>query len=395
MPKPINQRNGKVAPEQLVAALTQVMQKHLPLALKQTRITPEQAWQVLAYASVNGTTLESACADLPQAASSNRMREVLVPALPPMPVLQSQLNRVLRAQIHPSLWKKPRGLQVAIDLVLVPYHGQPQTQDDEVMRGPARSGTTHFHGYATATIVHDKRRYTLALRFVRKGETMDQVVRWLLDRLKHLKIRLRRVYLDAGFSGVPVVRLLARRRLAYLMPLPVRGRSGGVRKLHTGPKSYWGTYTLDSHTYGTCTIAVAVVVRYHKGRKKKHGRRWLVYAISDPPLDISPRQIFQWYRRRFGIESTYRLMNRVRARTTSRSPVLRLLLVGLALVLVNLYVALRRACSVLVELTPERQVLTGQTEIWLDRLIHLIRHTVAANLGGSHVLLIQQPIAFS
>ncbi len=35
-------------------------------------------------------------------------------------------------------------------------------------------------------------------------------------------------------------------------------------------------------------------------------------------------------------------MNQVRARTSSRSPILRLLLVGLTVLLLNLYVALRR-----------------------------------------------------
>jgi hypothetical protein len=105
------------------------------------------------------------------APSGNRLREVLLPALPPHAELQRRLNRRLRQQLHPSLWKKPRGLHLAIDLVLIPYPGQPQTDEAEVVRGEAKSGTTHFHGYATVTIVHDKRRYTLAIRFVQLGET--------------------------------------------------------------------------------------------------------------------------------------------------------------------------------------------------------------------------------
>lgn len=54
-----------------------------------------------------------------------------------------------------------------------------------------------------------------------------------------------------------------------------------------------------------------------------------------------PGQVFELYRQRFGIETSYRQMNQVRARTTSRNPTLRLLLVSLAFILVNLYVALR------------------------------------------------------
>ena len=52
---------------------------------------------------------------------------------------------------------------------------------------------------------------------------------------------------------------------------------------------------------------------------------------------MSPHQIADEYRRRFGIETGYRLMNTVRARTTSTSAAWRLFLVALALLLLNLW----------------------------------------------------------
>jgi putative transposase len=330
---------------------------------------------------------------LPNAPSGNRLREVLLPALPPRAELQRRLNRRLRQQVHPSLWKKPRGLHLAIDLVLIPYHGQPQTDEAEVVRGEAKSGTTHFHGYATVTIVHDKRRYTLAIRFVQLGETMDQVVRWLLDRVKRLRIRVRRVYFAkrAGFASVAVLRTLKRRRLAYLLPLPVRGRSGGVRTLFTRTKSYWGYYTLHSPDHGAWTVKTVVVQRYLKGRYGKHGRKWFAYAIADLPRGTPPHHVFEWYRRRFGIESTYRQLNHVRARTTSRSPILRLLLVGLALILVNLHVALRR----LITLVEAHSALPTAIPFSLDRLADLIRQVVQTWLGGLRTLRFRQTVAVS
>jgi putative transposase len=369
-----------------------VLQATVPLELQNTRISPEDAWQVLAYASVNRLTLESACDALPGAPSGNRLREVLLPALPPRAELQRCLNRRLRQQLHPSLWQKPRGLHLAIDLVLIPYHGQPESDAAEVLRGEAKSGTTHFHGYATVTIVHDKRRYTLAIRFVQLGETMDAIVRWLLDRVKRLKIKVRRVYLDAGFASVPVLRTLKRRRLAYLLPLPMRGRSGGVRTLFTRrAKSYWGYYTLHSPEHGAWTVKTVVVQRYLKGRYGKHGRKWFAYAVAGLPHGTPPHQVFEWYRRRFGIESTYRQLNRVRARTSSRSPVLRLLLVGLALILVNLYVALRRL-TILLEAPAGAPTAIPFS---LDRLADLIRQVVQSLIGGQRSLCFRQFVTIS
>jgi IS4 transposase len=175
----------------------------------------------------------------------------------------------------------------------------------------------------------------------------------------------------------------------------LRGRAGGVRVLFNHSHSYWGYYTLNSQTFGTCRVKVVVVLRHHKGHKRKHGRRWLAYAVSRLPHRTDPRPIFQWYRRPFGIETTYRLMNRVRARTTSRSPVLRRLLVGLTLVLANLYVALRQACSLLVETLAEPETPATRVAFWLDRLVELGRHTIEADLGGHPALLFRQPITFS
>ena len=47
--------------------------------------------------------------------------------------------------------------------------------------------------------------------------------------------------------------------------------------------------------------------------------------------------MFEEYRRRFAIETSYRQMNTMRARTTSTSVALRLLLVAVAFLLLNLW----------------------------------------------------------
>ncbi len=392
MPKTILKPNREVAPVQLAHALTAVMQRYLPLELKQTRISPEDAWQILAYASVTRQTVEAACAALPDAPSGNRLREVLLPALPTLPELQSQLNRVLRQQLHPSLFKKKRPFQFAIDLTLIPYHGQAQTQADEVLRGEAKSGTTHFHGYATLSIVHDKRRYTLMLIFVRLGQTMVEIVRPLLDRLKRLNFKVRRLYLDAGFCSVAVLKTLRRRRLPFLLPLPLRGKSGGVRNLFTRPKSYVGYYTLHSPTAGAWTVKAVALRRYLKGRYKKHGLQWFAYAISGLPRHTPLAQVFEWYRRRFAIETSYRQMHQLRARTTSRNPVWRLLLVGLAFILVNLYITLRRA--LVVGASPDDDPATGLS-VSVDRMATAFRQAIELLLGSHRSMLCRQPVVVS
>ena len=62
----------------------------------------------------------------------------------------------------------------------------------------------------------------------------------------------------------------------------------------------------------------------------------LLYAIWK--VRMTPRDIRETYRKRFGIETSYRQMNEARIKTCTRDPRLRLLFVGIALVLRNVWV---------------------------------------------------------
>ena len=75
--------------------------------------------------------------------------------------------------------------------------------------------------------------------------------------------------------------------------------------------------------------------KYSKGRYGRQGTYHFAYVIIGS-VKMDPHQVFEVYRRRFGIDTSYRLMNTMRARTTSASITLRLFYVALALLLLNL-----------------------------------------------------------
>jgi putative transposase len=93
---------------------------------------------------------------------------------------------------------------------------------------------------------------------------------------------------------------------------------------------------MQSARYGEATFDE------RKGRYGSRGVKWFAYVLLGL-IKLPLHQIYEEYRLRFSIESTYRLMNKVRARTSSRSPGLRLLFVGIALSLVNIWVYLKWA----------------------------------------------------
>jgi 5-methylcytosine-specific restriction endonuclease McrBC regulatory subunit McrC len=82
MSKPSAKITRTIRSEQVLNALVEVVRKNLPLDLKNTRITADDIIYALAYANVHRLSIESACQELQNAPSGNRLREVLVKSLP-------------------------------------------------------------------------------------------------------------------------------------------------------------------------------------------------------------------------------------------------------------------------------------------------------------------------
>lgn len=221
---------------------------------------------------------------------------------------------------------------------------------------------------------------------------METIVAWLLDRLKSMGISIRYAYLDKGFCSVPVLKTLKRRKLRFVIPIPIRGKSGGVRKLFETSGSRKTTYTFHSPIHGELEVAAVVVKKYSKGRYKRKGARWFAYAVGRLPKSIEPPQVFEMYRQRFGIEASYRQMNQVRTRTTSRNPVLRLLLVGLAFVIFNLYIANRQQIAIALK-HPAASV--SKDWLTLRRLARMIAHAVEKLFDLAEVMFRHPSCAFS
>lgn len=204
-------------------------------------------------------------------------------------------------------------------------------------RGRAKSGTTHFHCFATLYTIKNNKRYTLAVTLMRRSDKVLHVLRRLLVELgQRLGLRLKRLYLDRGFDNNAVVAFLKQQPFPTIIPLTIRGKTGGSRTLLVGRKSYHTTYTRSSTLYGQQTFRVWVACKYSIGRYGRHGIYHFAYLVIGD-LKLSPQHVFEEFRSRFGIETSYRLMNTMRPRTTSTSVALRLFFVALALLLLNLW----------------------------------------------------------
>lgn len=330
-----------LTPGQVHRLATQLLLDHMALIDFGRRCPATTLLTIVFAACARLTSLFAATLGLRHAPSSETVRQALLANLPELHLLQRRCNQTLRASL-PRL--RGRRHRLAIDLTLLPYHGQPWQQANELYRGQAKSGTTHFHAYATAYLIQRGQRVTVALSYVRHGESLADVVQRLLRLAGQAGVRRQLLLLDRGFYQVEVIRYLQAARCPFVMPVPLKGRKADHPKGPGGTRlfSYWrrggfARYRLHPTGGRTATVNICVHCRNRAGRRGKKGRERLVYAYWGWRAD-HPRQVSDVYRQRFGIETSYRQMNQCRARTCTRNPGVRLFLVAVALLLRNVWV---------------------------------------------------------
>lgn len=225
---------------------------------------------------------------------------------------QQSLNQMLKDNILETLPR--RVLRFAIDFVLIPFYGTEQNKGDTV-RSKARQGTTYFFAYASIYTVLKNKRYTLVVKYVRAGESLKDTIDFLIKEIQAYGLKIKSIYLDREFFTVEVINHLQKRKIPFIIPCVLRGRSGGIRNILVGRKSYSTHYTMRSKD-SEATFQVNIVIKYSKGKYKRKGVKHFAYAVYG--MEIPIKKTFNEYRKRFGIESSYKLMNAGRARTTSK-----------------------------------------------------------------------------
>ena len=101
----------------------QTLHRYLDWADIGRKCTAERLLAVLFYAAARLCSIEAASRRLTDAPSGQALRSALRRLCPPSEQLEGTLNGALSARLPKRLQAKP--VTLAMDLTLIPYHGQP------------------------------------------------------------------------------------------------------------------------------------------------------------------------------------------------------------------------------------------------------------------------------
>ncbi len=212
---------------------------------------------MLVRAASTSESIEHTCDTLEDAPVGGTIRHHLNKCQD-MATMEEQIHAALQARLPRGLLK--RAQRLAIDLNLQPYYGNPSPEEEPyIYCSKAQAGTCSFYAYATCYVICKDKRVTIALTPVRRDDTMVGIITRLLDRSSRIGMRIKRLYLDRGFYSVPVIRWLQALDIPLEMPVIIRGKQGGTRRLLRKGKSDKTRYTMKSQEYGSVTCDVWVV----------------------------------------------------------------------------------------------------------------------------------------
>ena len=134
-----------VTAEQVLDLTVEALQKHLNLSIDGYVCRTLDVLRLLVAASAEQSTIEGACRETKTSPSGNRVREQLEAELPQtleeLRTLEATFNEVLVENLAPRILNRKH--QVAMDLILVPYHCEPDQDREPEHDGDRTARQTH------------------------------------------------------------------------------------------------------------------------------------------------------------------------------------------------------------------------------------------------------------
>jgi hypothetical protein len=209
---------------------------------------------------------------------------------------------------------------IAFDWHDQPYYGSHKTEG--VIGTKPKDGTSYAFCYLTVSVITARKRLVLAVLPLKTRDGLTQIVLSLLDLMMQYVKNLAYVAFDNGFQDSLLLQVLLDRNVPFVIPLRDTVK---LRK-----RWRWMRYA-KRFSYNTQGVDVDVVEAVDsKG----------VQYFLGTNLAERPKRILKLYKKRWGIETSYRMIGQFYPKTTSNSYVIRVFYFVLAVLLYNIWVLL-------------------------------------------------------
>ncbi len=216
-----------------------------------------------------------------------------------------------------------RRVDVAIDFTDWFYYGK----DDNTMiqRKKPERGTTKCFRFATINIVEHGERFTLLALPVSALDSKEKIVEKLISFAKE-RVVIRKLTLDRGFFSSAIINLCKKMHITFIMPAIKNDRIIDYANSVSPPA------VIKNYPMQNCKFNLVIL-------EKDDKRYAFATNIDFNNKDVMlAERIFIPYSKRWGIETSYRVKQNFRGKTTSRNYIVRMFYFMFSVVIYNLWV---------------------------------------------------------
>ncbi|MCC4771823.1 ISH3 family transposase [Methanosarcina sp. DH2] len=245
--------------------------------------------------------------------------------------------------------KTGKSYEFAIDLTNDPYYGKTDSSKEKyVIRSQAKKSTNSFYSYISLYITNKNERFTVSVLPVEKKKPMVEYLSYFLYLIKRLNFKIKVLCLDREFYSIDVFEFLQSNGVPHIVPVVKKGEK--MKQLMNGNKARSTQYVMKN-SKKKILLDIIIDVKYLKGKRGKKGCENLGFVVFG--VKWSPRKVSTVYRRRFAIESSYRMRNVVRPKTSSKNATIRYFYALVSFLLKNIWLYIQKKHFTIVKRGPQ------------------------------------------
>jgi putative transposase len=226
-----------------------------------------------------------------------------------------QSNEKILFQDPIKTLKTGKSYEFAVYFTNDPYYGKTDSSCEKyVIRGQAKKLTNSFFSYIPLHIINKKERFIVSVLPAEKNKTKVEYLSCFIDILNRLNFTIKVLCLDREFYSIDVFELLQNNKIPHIVPVVKKGKQ--MKQILNGNEARIEQYIMKNSTK-KILLNIVIDVKYLKEKRGENGRENLGFVVFG--VKWTPRKVSTVYRRRVAIESSYRMRNMTKPRTSSKN----------------------------------------------------------------------------
>lgn len=309
-------------------------------------LTGEDVFRTVISMSVNRNSVHSVQSRYQDVACETSLRYHLKKLN--MEELIKSNEKILLQEVVKTL-KTGKSYEFAVDYTNDPYYGKTDSSNEKyVIRSQAKKSTNSFYSYASLYITNKNERFTLSVLPVEKKKTKVEYLSHFIDLIKELNFKIKVLCMDREFYCTDVFELLQKNNIPHIVPVVKKVKK--IKQILKGNKARCEQYVMKN-AKKRIHLDIVIDVKYLKGKRDKKGCENLGFVVFG--INWTPRKVSTVYRRRFAIESSYRMRNIVKPKTSTKNAVIRYFYTLVSFLLKNIWLYLQKKHFTIVNRGPQ------------------------------------------